>query len=160
MLPCSVYSGRSLHDSKSYRIVIVLNHPLKDLIDAYCSNGITQIDGCSCSHCRRVDVELQLDFWILLKKFRSLKKYESWTRGPPALGGPLDFVHPCPMVVTPLDPINIRSSGSAYNLITILTFSLYMCYKLQEYSKCGSWSRIRTAKGFPCSGPPRTASQC
>ena len=23
-------------------------------------------------------------------------------RGPPALGGPLDFVHPCPMVVTPL----------------------------------------------------------
>ena len=26
----------------------------------------------------------------------------SGTRGPSALGGPLDFFHPCPMVVTPL----------------------------------------------------------
>ena len=57
---------------------------------------VSLTSNCPCCHAVATGI---LDF---VNKVLLFVKNESWTRGPPALGGPLDFVHPCPMVVTPL----------------------------------------------------------
>ena len=107
MLPCSVY-GHYI-TQKSYRIVIVLNHPLKDSVIAYCMQWPQHTDW-------RVkplpESSCPVVTWILdfVNKVLLFEKNKSWTRGPLPLGGPLDFVHPCPMVVTPLIFISVYLS--------------------------------------------------
>ena len=101
----------------------LFNHPVKDSIVAYTAVTTShRLTGEAIAG--RVNVELQHEFWIFYQSI-ALWKNESWTREPPELGGPLDFVHPCPMVVTPLD-----SMATLTNLYAALISAYLTCFSI------------------------------